>query len=351
MDSFTDSIARCARDFACEVGVFDGHGEKGRRISELARTSITRTFLAHKELHSDPTAALETAFFETQDLIERRHSTAAQHSGTTAVAAYQHRNRLFVANVGDSRAVLGRSDGRSSSSVLRAIELSSDQRPGRADERQRILAEGGVVAQSSITLRNPLGGRPRILRVGPERVWDRTGCCGLQVTRSLGDLSMHPYVTSQPEVSERELDARDRLLILGTDGIWDRIGSQEAIDIAFRYKDPGAAARELTSVARQRWRSETSGQMSDDITAVVVNLDYAEVERGDMESTSSKKSQEKMNDRGGTTPKDRPRPVSKERISDRNTHSRERRVARLPELSIGLPPTSDRQRLSGRRRI
>lgn len=236
---------------------------------------------------------------------------------------------------------------------LRAIELSSDQRPGRADERQRILAEGGVVAQSSITLRNPLGGRPRVLRVGPERVWDRTGCCGLQVTRSLGDLSMHPYVTSQPEVCERELDARDKLLILGTDGIWDRIGSQEAIDIAFRYKDPSTAARELTSVARQRWRSETSGQLSDDITAVVVNLDYAEMEQGvagDLESTSSKKSQEKMNDRGGITPKDRPRPVSKERISDRNTHSRERRVARLPELSAG-PPTGDRQRPSGRRRI
>jgi len=71
------------------VGVFDGHGENGRRISELARTSITRTFLAHKELHFDPTAALETAFLETQDLIERRHHTAAQHSGTTAVIPVQ----------------------------------------------------------------------------------------------------------------------------------------------------------------------------------------------------------------------------------------------------------------------
>lgn len=255
------------------VGVFDGHGEQGKRMSEFAKNQIARVLFGHKDLHSNPAAALEGAYHETQRQIERNHHMEALHSGTTAVAAYRHRDRLFIANVGDSRAVLGCADSANGEG-LRAVELSSDQRPAREDERRRILAEGGSVHQSAIPVRQSFGAPPVLVRVGPERVWDRTGRCGLCVTRSLGDLSMRPFVTAQPEVSERVLCNKDKVLILGSDGVWDRLGSQEAVDIAAKHRDPGAAAREIASVARQRWHAETQGQLSDDITAVVMHLDH-----------------------------------------------------------------------------
>lgn len=260
----------------CLVGVFDGHGEKGKRISEFAKINIAKNLFNSKDLHSNPASALEGAYFDAQKQIERRHGGEAMHSGTTAIAAYQHRDKLFIANVGDSRAVLGRSNSREGKgNGLRAIELSSDQRPDRPDERKRILSAGGVVQQSQYPVRQVPGAPPRMMRLGPERVWDKTGSCGLGVARSLGDIAMQPFVVACPEIREKQLEVHDKFLILGSDGVWDRLESQEAVDIAARHKDPSAAAREITDVARKRWHHQTQGQVSDDITAVVMRLDHS----------------------------------------------------------------------------
>ncbi|CAK9016188.1 unnamed protein product [Durusdinium trenchii] len=168
------------------VAVLDGHGEQGKRVSEFARSQLAKNLYASKDLYTKPAVAMENSFAETQRSIERSHAIDAQRSGTTAVVCYRHRDHLVVANVGDSRAVLGRcssreGDGRS----LRAVDLSSDQRPMREDERTRILQQGGLVHQSAIPMRQGFG-PPVLVRVGPERVWDKTGRCGLCVTRSLG---------------------------------------------------------------------------------------------------------------------------------------------------------------------
>lgn len=118
-------------------------------------------------------------------------------------------------------------------------------------------------------------GGVRWIRAGPERVMDKQGMGGLAMSRSLGDLRLHPYVISQPEVVERKLDSRDKVLVLASDGVWDHVSSQEAVDIAGKFDDPKAAAREITGIARHRWQIATEGQMSDDITAVVVRLNSA----------------------------------------------------------------------------
>jgi len=254
------------------AGVFDGHGEKGKRISEFAKSALSKNLFSHKELHSDPKHALESAYKDTQSMIERNHGPDAAESGTTAVACYQHRDRLLVANVGDSRAVLGRCD-TARKGGLKAVELTSDHKPSRADEKQRILAAGGKVDQLTFPVWNGSGG-VRLMRGGPERVMDSSGFGGLAMSRSLGDLSLRPYVSSLPEVSERKLDAKDRFLVLGSDGVWDQLSSQEAVDIASRVPDPVHAAREIANQARRRWQSETEGLLSDDITAVVVRLDH-----------------------------------------------------------------------------
>mmetsp|Transcript_9739 Transcript_9739/g.17697 ORF Transcript_9739/g.17697 Transcript_9739/m.17697 type:complete len:457 (+) Transcript_9739:92-1462(+) len=251
------------------AAVFDGHGEQGKRISHFARNNMTKTLFGHSDIHGDIAGALQAAYKDTQDKIIKDHSHQADLSGTTAVAAFQHRNRLVVANLGDSRAVLGRCDS-AGGQTLTAVDLSSDQKPNRPDERQRILGLGGTVDQMSIPVLQR--GGVRWIRAGPERVMDKQGMGGLAMSRSLGDLRLHPYVSATPEIHERKLDSRDKILVLGTDGIWDQISSQEAIDIASKHECPKAAARELTGIARRRWQIATEGQMSDDITAVVVRL-------------------------------------------------------------------------------
>ncbi len=63
-------------------------------------------------------------------------------SGTTAVTAWLRGNRLHIANVGDSRAILG--VGRRGG-PLKAVALSLDQTPYRLDERNRCKAYGARI--------------------------------------------------------------------------------------------------------------------------------------------------------------------------------------------------------------
>eukprot|EP00931_Biecheleriopsis_adriatica_P066400 TRINITY_DN40770_c0_g1_i1.p1 TRINITY_DN40770_c0_g1~~TRINITY_DN40770_c0_g1_i1.p1 ORF type:complete len:430 (+),score=64.76 TRINITY_DN40770_c0_g1_i1:42-1331(+) len=267
----------------CFVGVFDGHGEQGHKISQFARGALSKNLFSRKDLHSDPKQAFQVAYDETQRQIASRHGSEASESGTTAVAAYQHRDRLLVANVGDSRAVLGRCD--TSRGTLSAVDLSVDHKPGRDDEKRRIEKAGGRVDQMIVPMNTGAG--VRMVRAGPQRVMHKDGMCGLAVSRSLGDLSLQPFVSAQPEVFERKLDNRDKVLVLGTDGVWDHVSSQEAVDIAGRVNDPQLAAHEITKVARQRWQSETHGMLSDDITAVVVRLDKTQGAAGPSRPGSS----------------------------------------------------------------
>ena len=49
-------------------------------------------------------------------------------SGSTGIISFLRGNKLFVANVGDSRAVLGRV---TDNGLIRAVDLSHDQKPDR----------------------------------------------------------------------------------------------------------------------------------------------------------------------------------------------------------------------------
>mmetsp|Transcript_10050 Transcript_10050/g.22580 ORF Transcript_10050/g.22580 Transcript_10050/m.22580 type:complete len:458 (+) Transcript_10050:129-1502(+) len=264
----------------CFVGVFDGHGEMGRHMSNFAKNALTKSLFQHKDLHADPKVALENAYKTTQNQIETNHRGSAAQSGTTAVSAYQHRDRLFVANVGDSRAVLGRCD--TARRNVSAVDLSRDHKPSLTDEKARIVAAGGTVEQMSFPVMH--NGGIHWMRGGPERVMSRNGFGGLAMSRSLGDLSLRPFVSSQPEVIDRRLDSRDKVLVLGSDGVWDHVSSQEAVDIAAKHDNPESAAREIAGVARRRWNADTDGMMSDDITAVVVHLDNNGIRDQDVRS-------------------------------------------------------------------
>lgn len=64
---------------------------------------------------------------------------AGSESGCAAVVALLHKNKLYVANAGDSRAVLCWGG--------KAVDLSVDHKPDDPVERQRIQNAGGTVTQ------------------------------------------------------------------------------------------------------------------------------------------------------------------------------------------------------------
>lgn len=102
-------------------------------------------------------------------------------------------NKLAVANIGDSRVILG----EKTTGGTKAIEVSLDHKPDRPDEQKRIESCGGRVF--AVEYDDGVD--------GPPRVWlGHMDIPGLAMSRSLGDSVAHTAgVISEPELTEAEV--------------------------------------------------------------------------------------------------------------------------------------------------
>eukprot|EP01055_Gregarina_sp_Pseudo9_P005966 Gregarina_sp_Pseudo_9__5965@NODE_972_length_2015_cov_5_782389_g911_i0_p1_GENE_NODE_972_length_2015_cov_5_782389_g911_i0NODE_972_length_2015_cov_5_782389_g911_i0_p1_ORF_typecomplete_len641_score103_70PP2C/PF00481_21/3_6e09PP2C/PF00481_21/3e54PP2C_2/PF13672_6/6_4PP2C_2/PF13672_6/1_3e13SpoIIE/PF07228_12/1_8e07DUF1258/PF06869_12/0_26_NODE_972_length_2015_cov_5_782389_g911_i01061923 len=160
-----------------------------------------------------PSADLENSLARNGVL---RATNPAMFSGCTAICALLVDNTLYIANAGDSRAVLCRAG--------RAETLSQDHKPTLPDERQRIYAAGGYVEFGRVN-------------------------GNLNLSRALGDLIYKQDLTLPPEkqivsgfpdVRKFELHPEDEFIVMGCDGIWEYYTSQDVVDfIRARFRRRG----------------------------------------------------------------------------------------------------------------
>uniref|UniRef100_A0A0E0D1I9 protein-serine/threonine phosphatase n=1 Tax=Oryza meridionalis TaxID=40149 RepID=A0A0E0D1I9_9ORYZ len=250
------AAARC--DF---YGVFDGHGcshvadacrERMHELvaEEMGAGSPAAAAAAAREPASW-TGVMERSFARMDaEVIAgcraesgrcRCEGQKCDHVGSTAVVAVVEESSVVVANCGDSRAVLCRGGA--------PVQLSSDHKPDRPDELERIEAAGGRVI-----------------------FWEGARVLGvLAMSRSIGDAYLKPYVTAVPEVTVTGRSDADECLILASDGLWDVVSNEAACEVAQSCLRRG----------RQRWCAEAAAVLtklalarrsSDNISVVVVDL-------------------------------------------------------------------------------
>ncbi|PNH12069.1 putative protein phosphatase 2C 12 [Tetrabaena socialis] len=254
-------------------GAFDGHGQNGGTVAALAAGRLPA--LVQQELNQGRSSeeALSSSFAGAHQFLLQQPGLDCSMSGCTAVVALLADDVLFVANAGDSRAIIGRFEG---ANTVAAYELSNDHSPCLMHEANRVLASGGRIAPFQ------LNGK----RVGPPRVWergaDRPGLC---ITRSLGDtMAKRIGVTHTPELCRFPLTVDDRYLVLVSDGITEFLGSQDIIEKVHAWASVGTTpddvARRLVREARLRWKAQDDGAegIIDDCTALVAYLVYDPVE-------------------------------------------------------------------------
>jgi hypothetical protein len=170
--------------------VFDGHG--GALASEFCAQELPWYVVGSEEGWEVATkAALKDAFMKTDAAFVKATEGTNRLDGTTALVALVRGTRLFVANAGDSRAILVQRGAR-------VVPLSRDHKPSLPDELQRITEMGGKVI---------FWGRWRVEGI-------------LAVSRAIGDMHLKPYVTPEPEVTEWEVAEDDLFLILASDGTY-----------------------------------------------------------------------------------------------------------------------------------
>ncbi|XP_037494875.1 probable protein phosphatase 2C 59 isoform X1 [Jatropha curcas] len=152
-------------------GVFDGHG--GARAAEYVKQNLFSNLIRHPKFISDTKSAIADAYNHTDSEFLKSENNQNRDAGSTASTAILVGDRLLVANVGDSRAVICRGGN--------AIAVSRDHKPDQTDERQRIEDAGGFV------------------------MWAGTWRVGgvLAVSRAFGDRLLKQYVVADPEIQVR----------------------------------------------------------------------------------------------------------------------------------------------------
>lgn len=137
-------------------------------------------------------------------------------------------NKCFVANVGDSRAIVSQNKG------LTVFPLSVDHKPNAEGERSRIEKYGGSVYQSNI-----LNKKGDVI-VGPYRLVPGK----LSVSRAIGDVeaklekySGNPNVLiGDPEIHQLNFDESHDFIMIGCDGIFDKLENEEISDVIWKTR-------------------------------------------------------------------------------------------------------------------
>ncbi|CAL5362927.1 unnamed protein product [Camellia sinensis] len=200
-------------------GIFDGH--RGAAAAEFSARALPG-FLQSLGSIKSPSDALLEAFVKTDvafrnELDSHRKSKGViqkdWHPGCTAIVALVVRNKLFVDNAGDCRAM-------------------TDHVASCPEERERIISEGGQVKWQVDTW-----------RVGPA--------------------ALQPAMIAEPEITETILFVEDEYLWLW---LWDVMSNAEIVCIIKdTVKEPRMCSKRLATEAAERGSK-------DNITVIVVFL-------------------------------------------------------------------------------
>ncbi|KAA8528470.1 hypothetical protein F0562_035825 [Nyssa sinensis] len=278
------------------VGVFDGHGGP-----DASRFLSLRLFPHLHKLASErgglSTDVIKKAFDDTEeeflDLVKRLCPSQPQIAsvGSCCLVGAIADDMLYVANLGDSRAVLGRrtADGKKGPAVV-AERLSTDHNVAVEEVRKEVEA---LHPDDSHVVVNYQG------------VWRIKGI--IQVSRSIGDIYLkkpefnrdhlfqhfgfpiplkRPVMTAEPSIRVRKLRPQDLFLVFASDGLWEQLSDEAVVEIVFKSPRVGIAKRlvraALLEVAKKRemkydeiTRIErgTRRHYHDDITVIVIYLD------------------------------------------------------------------------------
>lgn len=244
-------------DETCGIfGVYDGHGRAGEKVSEFVLQNLPPELIARKEqLASDPHSALMEAYVAVDEELARQ--VDASVSGTTAVTCMIKGTHCWLANSGDSRAVVL----RKVPGGLKAIDLTNDHKPDSPAEMKRILSMGGHVT--------PAGANG-----SPARVWHNLR--GLAMARSIGDHAAASVgVIAEPEITEYDIVDDDFAIVVASDGVWELLSSQQVADITYGVKSGNV--QEICDVISDQssymWKVE-EGDYRDDITVIVLKIPW-----------------------------------------------------------------------------
>ncbi|KAI9995625.1 hypothetical protein PInf_012690 [Phytophthora infestans] len=254
--------------------------EESRKEAIMEQIQLLRQQLAELESLKDPDSESSADEMQYRKLtLSKQYAEKIEENADTIRFDGEDDNgslrdelSLYTVNVGDCRAVMCRGG--------RGVALTSDHKPDRPDEQQRIEKAGGFVGK--------VAGIFRVYSAaGAGLAVEREKSTYLAVSRAFGDRSLKTptsLVSCEPEVKRVTVQDDDLFLVLACDGVWDVLSEQEAVDIALpHFHDAKAVADAIVKAAYKK------GSV-DNLTATVIQFGWKPYERQHSVLKSSKAS-------------------------------------------------------------
>ncbi|RLN41993.1 putative protein phosphatase 2C 29 [Panicum miliaceum] len=297
-EALEDQAQVLAAPGATLVGVYDGHGgpEAARFVNRRLFSLIQDYAAENGGLSAE---VIQKAFGATEDefvgMVQKSwpsHPRIMSVGSCCLVGAIEN-GTLYVANLGDSRAVLGRRDAAGLGRGKRVVAERLSRDHNVADEGVRREVAEMHPDDSHIVLNS-------------HGVWRIKGI--IQVSRSIGDVYLkkpdmcrsnpmlqqslcpfplrRPVMSAVPSITTRELRPGDRFVIFASDGLWEQLSDEAAVGVVAGSPRKGVAMRLVRAaqleaarkkeVKYEKIRTIEKGHrrhFHDDITIVVLFLD------------------------------------------------------------------------------
>ena len=236
---------------ASYFSVFDGHG--GNKCAEFLRDNLLKLICDNDYFPNDVEKAIKYGFSEADKLFlenATKDGELIDNSGSCGLLLLIIDNKIYIANVGDSRCIISMKNG------LIRKDVTRDHKPNYPYEKERIVTNGGRIYQTQTPLNQNVESNENsdnnqennenmnnnLILLGPHRVFPGS----LSVSRTVGDacaklsfLGGNPKVViSEPDIYCFNLDEEDiDFVILGCDGIYDQLTSQDVFRCAYMMID------------------------------------------------------------------------------------------------------------------
>jgi len=186
----------------------------------------------------------------------------------------------YVANVGDSRAIMSIDGGK------KIVKLSEDHKPELKSERDRIEKHGGRVYQNTSFIPDPSPKNPsgQQTLIGPHRVLPGR----LSVSRTIGDIEAKDIryggntnvVSSKPEIRSFVIKDNYDFIVLGCDGVFEKLSNRKVM----RHVWSTSSRRDQITTVHEKCGQSVDAVLNgcvnrktlDNITAVIIGFNRYE---------------------------------------------------------------------------
>ena len=279
--------------------VFDGHG--GEECSEFLEKNFLNYLVENANFPFDIKLSMieacqkiEEGFFKEfcKDKIEN-----SNFSGSCALIAVVFDNKIYIGNIGDSRAIISICEG------TKVKQLTMDHKPDNVKEFERALKNGSKIYLDDnddvdidetkihfIKDKIELEKMKAVKENSTEEKIFRVYPSDLAVMRTIGDIKAKKKeyggipgtIINIPEIFIYDINSNDDFIVLGCDGIFDDLSNEEVINAAWmayklRAKEKNYDIHESTKDACDLViRVALEKQTTDNLSCIIIGLEGLE---------------------------------------------------------------------------